>query len=68
MDVEVTLKDIQILKQDVMLNRLPQWKDSWFGDSTLKDMADTLYFIHQDEDFFNHVDSNRETLVYCGYW
>ena len=68
----MTLKDIQMLKQDVILNRLPQWKDCWFDNSTLKDKADSFYFIHAAEDFWtsqdNDNDSNRETLVYCGHW
>ena len=72
--VEVTLKDIQMLKQDVILNRLPQWKDCWFDNSSLKEKADSFYFIHAAEDFWTsqdshkNDDSHRETLVYYGYW
>ena len=70
--VEVTLKDIERLKQEVLLNQLPKWKDSWFGNSTLKVMADTFYFIHAAEGFWvsqhNNLNNNGNTLVYCGYW
>ena len=71
--VEVTLRDIELLKQLVILNALPKWKDSWLGNSNLKETADTIKFTLKAEDFwisqYKKDKSNfDETLVYCGYW
>ena len=68
--VELTQSDMQLLKQDIILNRLPQCKSCWFYNSTLKDKADTFYFIHAAEDLWNRQKNKDglKTLVYFGYW
>ena len=72
--VEVTLKDIEMLKQLVILNQLPKWQNSWLGNTNLKDTANTIKFTLKAEEFWisqlNKHNNNHDddTLVYCGYW